>query len=169
MAPRQPLRVSRKVRVAERWLLWNAAFERLLVDVERASRDVREIQQRWSRLRRELHYLRRSQQPPHVRHMGVSVREAAAALDVSEDHLRRLLRQGLLIGVRYGGRIGWRLSRRYVNHLAEHRAATGRWPHAEEERSLCPARTGVRRGGGAEPHLCGMMAGVEDGLKGPQR
>lgn len=58
-----------------------------------------------------------------LRFSGMSVTEAAALLRVSEEHLRRLLRGGEVIGVPYGGRIGWRLHREYVEALHDQMTA----------------------------------------------
>jgi excisionase family DNA binding protein len=55
-----------------------------------------------------------------LRYSGMTVSEAAAALGIGEEHLRRLLRRGELSGVPYGGRIGWRLARDYVAQLSGH-------------------------------------------------
>jgi len=61
---------------------------------------------------------------PSLRYAGMTVAEAALALGVGEEHVRRLLRRGELVGVPFGGRIGWRLSRDYVEQLiAEWRRA----------------------------------------------
>jgi excisionase family DNA binding protein len=48
----------------------------------------------------------------------MTVAQAAAALGVSEEHVRRLLRRGELIGVSYGGKAGWRLDPQYVAEVA---------------------------------------------------
>ena len=47
----------------------------------------------------------------------MTVAEAAVALDVSEEYVRRMLRRGALEGVPFGGRTGWRLSRDYVQSV----------------------------------------------------
>ena len=59
-----------------------------------------------------------------LRYTGMSVAEVAAALGMSEEHVRRLLRRGELVGVNYGGRIGWRLPRDYILELATSLADT---------------------------------------------
>jgi excisionase family DNA binding protein len=53
-----------------------------------------------------------------LRGTGMTVREAARVLHISEERVHRLLRSGDLQGVRFGGRIGWRLQRDYVHVLA---------------------------------------------------
>jgi len=53
-----------------------------------------------------------------LRYSGMTVAEAAAALGVGEEHLRRLLRRGEIAGVAFGGRVGWRLPREYVEDMA---------------------------------------------------
>jgi excisionase family DNA binding protein len=53
-----------------------------------------------------------------MRYSGMTVAEAAALLEVGEEQVRRLLRSGELTGVPYGGRVGWRLSREYVELVA---------------------------------------------------
>jgi excisionase family DNA binding protein len=57
--------------------------------------------------------------PVSLRYSGVTVAEAAHLLDLSEEHVRRLLRRGVLLGIPYGGRIGWRLDRDYVDAVAQ--------------------------------------------------
>jgi excisionase family DNA binding protein len=47
--------------------------------------------------------------------------EAAQLLGYSDEHVRRLLREGKLLGIAHGGRTGWRLSREYVLQLATRR------------------------------------------------
>lgn len=65
-----------------------------------------------------------AQRPSGLRYSGMTVAEAARALSLSEEHVRRLLRRGELEGIAFGGRIGWRLSRDYVADLvAQQRAA----------------------------------------------
>lgn len=59
---------------------------------------------------------------PSLRHAGLTVRQAAGLLGVGEEQVRRLLRRGELLGVPFGGRTGWRLSRDYVERLAAGRA-----------------------------------------------
>jgi excisionase family DNA binding protein len=56
--------------------------------------------------------------PASLRYSGMTVAEAAAVLKLSEEQVRRLLRTGALIGVQFGGRVGWRLSREYVHDVA---------------------------------------------------
>jgi excisionase family DNA binding protein len=56
---------------------------------------------------------------PSLRFSGITVPEAAQILGMSEDHVRRLLRKGDLLGAPYSGRIGWRLDSAYVHGVAE--------------------------------------------------
>jgi excisionase family DNA binding protein len=56
---------------------------------------------------------------PSLRFSGITVPEAAEILGMSEDHVRRLLRAGQLLGAPYSGRIGWRLDAAYVHGVAE--------------------------------------------------
>lgn len=70
--------------------------------------------------------------PPRLRDSSVTVREAAAILGIGEEQVRRLLRSGELLGVPYGGRAGWRLSRAYVEGEAHTR---------HPKRKKRPART----------------------------
>jgi excisionase family DNA binding protein len=58
-----------------------------------------------------------------LRYSGITVTQAARILEMSEDHVRRLLRAGELQGAPYSGRIGWRLDRAYVEAVAEQRRA----------------------------------------------
>lgn len=67
---------------------------------------------------------------PTLRYGGMTVAEAAVALGVSEEQVRRLLRTGELTGVPFRGRVGWRLQRDYVNSLA---AAWDEQRRAQEE------------------------------------
>jgi excisionase family DNA binding protein len=79
-----------------------------------------------------------------LRFTGMTVAETAGALDLSEEHVRRLLRRGDLRGVSFGGRIGWRLPRDYVEELAnEAAAATER--HAEARRARLIRGRGRKR------------------------
>jgi len=56
--------------------------------------------------------------------VSTTVREAAALLGIGEEQVRRRLRSGELLGVPFGGRMGWRLSRDYVERLAAERATS---------------------------------------------
>jgi hypothetical protein len=60
---------------------------------------------------------------PTLRYSGITVTEAAQILEMSEDHVRRLLKAGDLLGAPYSGRIGWRLDAAYVHAVAEQRRA----------------------------------------------
>jgi excisionase family DNA binding protein len=69
------------------------------------------------------------EEPPpsrSLRFTGMTVPEAARALSLSEEHVRRLLRRRELAGVAYGGRIGWRLNRADVEAIAARRRGTTR-------------------------------------------
>ena len=63
---------------------------------------------------------------PSLRYAGATVSEAARVLELSDEHVRRLLRRGELDGINYGGRVGWRLSRDYVADLAAQQQAARR-------------------------------------------
>jgi len=80
---------------------------------------------------------------PSLRFAGITVSETARILDMSEDHVRRLLRAGELEGAPYSGRIGWRLDPGYVNAVAEQRRATRE--RQERARQSAPARRGARK------------------------
>jgi excisionase family DNA binding protein len=54
--------------------------------------------------------------------LGMTVSEAAVALRLGEEQVRRLLRQGRLLGVPYGGRRGWQVTRSSVSNYCEERA-----------------------------------------------
>ena len=56
--------------------------------------------------------------PASLRYSGMTVAEAADVLELGEEQVRRLLRTGTLIGVQFGGRVGWRLIREYVHDVA---------------------------------------------------
>jgi len=58
--------------------------------------------------------------------MAMTVREAAAMLGVTEEYVRRQLRSGEMLGIPFGGRMGWRLSRTYVAELAAKRGRGSR-------------------------------------------
>jgi excisionase family DNA binding protein len=79
-----------------------------------------------------------------LRYAGVTVAEAAQILEMSEEHVRRLLRTGELEGVPYSGRVGWRLSRAYVESLAEERLLA-REKQAEARRLASKAPPPKRR------------------------
>jgi len=49
----------------------------------------------------------------------ITVAEAAKILGVSEETVRRRLRTSQLVGIAYGGRTGYRLSRAYVEDKAQ--------------------------------------------------
>jgi excisionase family DNA binding protein len=66
---------------------------------------------------------------------SVTVAEAADMLELSQEQVRRLLRSGELVGIPFGGRHGWRLSREYVEEEAARRRAAS--PRARE-RELQP-------------------------------
>jgi excisionase family DNA binding protein len=53
-----------------------------------------------------------------LRYSGMTVAEAARALGVGEEQVRRLLRRSLLSGVQFGGSTGWRLPRAEVEAVA---------------------------------------------------
>jgi len=90
--------------------------------------------------------------PAPLRYSGVTVAEASRILDLSEEHVRRLLRRGELEGVAYGGRVGWRLSRAYVEELAEQqrRAREGQ-STARRAKDRVPTKRGPS-GGGRSPN-----------------
>jgi excisionase family DNA binding protein len=91
----------------------------LLVELQRVS----ELTERSGRL--GLRDLGASQpaRPSSLRYSGVTVAEASRILDLSEEHVRRLLRRGELEGIAFGGRVGWRMSREYVEDLAAQQRA----------------------------------------------
>ena len=84
--------------------------------------------------------------------LTIGVPEAAEMLHLHEEYVRRLLREGRLLGISYGGRAGWRLSREYV--LEEARRRNPGVPellgHATRRRPA-EARGRVRTGAGATP------------------
>ena len=75
---------------------------------------------------------------PSLRYSGMTVPEAAARLGLGEEQVRRLLRRGLLTGISFGGRVGWRLPRAAVEAIAEEwdaqrlRQAAARTPRKSE-------------------------------------
>lgn len=84
---------------------------RLLADLQRSQRAI-------SQARRSEAALTETTIPPSIRFTGMTVAEAAVALRVSEEHVRRMLRKGQLVGVGFGGSVGWRLSRQHVEEMA---------------------------------------------------
>lgn len=52
-----------------------------------------------------------------LRFAGMGVAEAAVALGFSEEYVRRQCRRGVLVGVPFGGKTGWRLPRDYILDL----------------------------------------------------
>ena len=79
-----------------------------------------------------------------LRYAGITVAEAAVVLDMSEDHVRKLLRAGELRGAPYSGKIGWRLDAAYVRAVAEQRRAAREGQQRAREQTA-PARKGARR------------------------
>jgi hypothetical protein len=55
---------------------------------------------------------------PSLRYSGMTVPEAAGLFKLGDEQVRRLLRTHELVGVQFGGRIGWRLDRAYVMEVA---------------------------------------------------
>jgi excisionase family DNA binding protein len=74
----------------------------------------------------------------------MTVPEAAAALGLSEEHVRRLLRRGDLVGVPYGGKVGWRLPRDYVLGL-QRQIEAAREGKASARQRLIPGSRSVGR------------------------
>jgi excisionase family DNA binding protein len=77
--------------------------------------------------------------PDRLEDTSVTVREAAAILGLGEEQVRRLLRSGDLVGVPYGGRAGWRLSRRYVEEEADSRPPKRRSVRKAQQKARGPA------------------------------
>jgi len=82
---------------------------------------------------------------PSIRYSGMSVAEAAGALGVSEEHVRRLLRDGQLAGVAFGGRVGWRLPREEIEQVAALWAAQRRARDEARSRAQGRPKRGRRR------------------------
>jgi excisionase family DNA binding protein len=80
---------------------------------------------------------------PSLRYTGMTVAEAAIALGIGEEQVRRLLRRGQLIGVPFGGRVGWRLSREYVDEVV------AEWKRAQAAKVAARASGSARGRGGA--------------------
>lgn len=59
--------------------------------------------------------------PRPTEEVSATVQEAAGLLGVGEERVRRLLRDGVLVGVPYGGRRGWRIPRRHLEEFAAER------------------------------------------------
>jgi excisionase family DNA binding protein len=74
----------------------------------------------------------------------MTVAEAAAALEIGEEYVRRLLRRGTLIGVPFGGRTGWRLPRDYVIGLQAQIAAAKEGKEAARRRLIAGPRPAGR-------------------------
>lgn len=64
----------------------------------------------------------------------LTTKQAAAVLDCTPDHVRRLCRGGRLVGAEYWGR-DWRIPRAEVEHYQQERLARGRPKGARTERT----------------------------------
>ena len=60
--------------------------------------------------------------PRPTEELSATVHEAAGLLGLGEEQVRRLLRDGVLVGIPYGGRRGWRIPRRHLEEFAAERA-----------------------------------------------
>jgi len=101
--------------------------DQALASLQTVRRFLRELDREPPSQRRDDLTLRDEPRPspePSLRYSGMTVSEAAVILDMSEDHVRKLLRAGELLGAPYGGRIGWRLDTTYVNAVAQQRKST---------------------------------------------
>ena len=121
-----------------------ATLDALVDDIDRALEALRSARKILDELRRTPEERRsRLQISPtgrrvrDLRFSGMTAAEAAVALGVSEEHVRRLLRRGELVGVSYGGRIGWRLPRDYVLDLAA-KITESQESHEEARQRLIP-------------------------------
>jgi excisionase family DNA binding protein len=108
--PRDPV-VDALVAEVDQALIALQTARRLIADLQRSDRAA-------GRARRSASTSTESSLPPSLRYTGMTVAEAAAALRVSEEHVRRMLRRGQLLGIQFGGRIGWRLAREHVAEMA---------------------------------------------------
>jgi len=89
-------------------------LERALASVRAAQRMAAELQRRPVGRPPRIQASGRVRVSSDLRYSGMTVPEAAAALGIGEEYVRRLLREGQLVGVPFGGRTGWRLPRDYV-------------------------------------------------------
>jgi excisionase family DNA binding protein len=64
-----------------------------------------------------------------LRFAGMTIHEAAATLGVSDERVRVMLQTRQLVGVKFGGNIGWRLARDNIAAVAAQWEAQrrGRW------------------------------------------
>ena len=102
--------------------------ESLIAQVDAALAELQEVRRIAVELRRSADALHRgiaqglddelAAAAPALRFSGMTVAEAAAKLNLGEEQVRRLLRRGLLSGVAFGGRTGWRLHRASVDAVA---------------------------------------------------
>jgi len=87
----------------------------------------------------------RTSPQPSLRYAGITVAEAAQILGMSEDHVRRLLRAGELLGAPYSGKIGWRLDATYVHAVAEELRASREGRQRAREQAPAPKKAVRRR------------------------
>lgn len=128
----------------------DAVVDALALELQRAMAAVRSAQRLLAQLDREPKGRGGRRQPAptrqtrDLRYVGMTVAEAASALGVGEEHLRRLLRRGELSGVAYGGRTGWRLPRDYVLDL-QRQIATAKEGRDAARQRLIPGSRPVGR------------------------
>jgi excisionase family DNA binding protein len=133
--PRDPV-VDALVAEIDQALAALQTARRLLADLQRSGRAVRVA-------RRPGPPEAEASIPTSIRYSGMTVAEAADTLRVSEEHVRRMLRSGQLVGVGFGGRVGWRLSREHVLQMASDLIEQGRGQDVARLRK----RPGAPRGG----------------------
>jgi excisionase family DNA binding protein len=131
--PRDPL-IDALIAEIDQALAAARAARRIVAELEKSARAVEKARSRARDSEESGVDVSRS-----LRFAGMTVREAAVTLGVSDERVRVMLRNRELSGVEFGGRIGWRLARENVHEVA------AQWEAQRRGRSARPTPTVSRR------------------------